>query len=231
MRGNPAGGLSSTAKDLGRWMTIVNGHGPQALDPATRRILESPPPASEGYGAGWQTDEHLPGWWGHAGNRYTHSGHMMRNPTRGWGVAVVVDGATMTDPAYDIANGLVAAIDGRPGPDIPDAVASDRWAAAVLLGALALSGILVLRSRAWARRARGRRLPLILGLVAPCTVMLAVALTPWWAGRLMGGIDLTWSMMTYFSLTPLLTVLGCGLGATAVLVARGLAVHQARDQR
>lgn len=99
MRGNPAGGPSSTAKDLGRWMTIVNGHGPQALDPATRRILESPPPASEGY-AGWQTDEYLPGWWGHAGNRCTHSGHVMRNPTTGWGVAVVVDGATMTDPAY-----------------------------------------------------------------------------------------------------------------------------------
>ncbi len=48
----------------------------------------------------------------------------------------------------------------------------------------------------------------------------ATPVRPPLAGRLVGVVEMTWSMLTYYSLTPLLTVLILGMSSAAVLTAR-----------
>lgn len=57
----------------------------------------------------------------------------------------------------------------------------------------------------------------LLWLLPPIVVAL---LLPPLAGRLVGGIDMTWSMLTYYSLSPLLTILTIALSCAVVLVSR-----------
>jgi CubicO group peptidase (beta-lactamase class C family) len=227
---DPAGALVTTADDLGRWLIASNGDGPAPLSSAVRAQLEVTTPASGGYGAGWAQDEELAGWWGHAGNRYTYSAHTMRNPDSGRAVAVVVNGASMSDPAYAAARDLAALVDdGGPSPavPVPDAVSADRGALAVVAVAAALGGIGVARSRRWARRRAGHPARTVLGLSWLLPPIALALLLPPVAGRVVGGIDMTWSMLTYYSLTPLLTVLALALTCTAVLAARVVALHRA----
>lgn len=225
LRHDPAGALVTTASDLGDWLIASNGNGPTPLSAPVRQQLEKTTPTSGAYGAGWARDEHLDGWWNHGGNRYTYSAAMLRNPTSGWGVAVAVNGASMTDPAYAIAQDLASLVSGGDPVDVPSATAIDRWALLVAAIGVALSTIGVLRSHRWAQRRRGQpaRTALGLGWLLP-PIALALALPPI-AGRLVGGIDMSWSMLSYYSLTPMLLILGTALGCAAVLISRIVALR------
>lgn len=223
MRQDPAGGIFTTADDLGRWLIASNGRGPTPVPKTVRDVLLTTVPAAPDAGAGWMREDR-PGWWGHGGNRYTYSAYAMRNPTTGWAVAVVVNGASMNDPAYDMAQQLAATGEGGPGPTVPSAVRLDRWALAATVGWVACCGLLCVGARRWARRrSRARR---SLGLLWPAVLVMVVVLTPQWAGLLVGGIQLTWPMLSYYSLTPLLTVLAGGAGAACVLTSRVWALRR-----
>lgn len=223
---DPAGALVTTADDLGRWLIASNGNGSTPISSSVRSQLESTTPVSGGYGAGWAEDDELVGWWGHGGNRYTYSAYMLRDPSQGWGVAVVVNGATMSDPAYAAARDLAAFVDGGVPIAVPDAVSVDRWALALTAVAVALGGAGVARSRGWARRRSGRPALTALGLAWLLPPIVLVPLLPPGAGRLVGGIDMSWSMLTYYSLTPLLTVLTVASVCAVVLACRVAALRR-----
>lgn len=223
---DPAGALVTTANDLGRWLMASNGHGPTPLPASVRTQLETTTPASGSYGAGWARDEHLEGWWNHGGNRYTYSAAMLRDPDDGWGVAVVVNGASMNDPAYAVARELAALVEGGEPVTVPSAVAWDRWALLVAAAALALGTVGVLRSRGWARRHPGRSRRTVFGLVWLLPAIAVALLLPPIADRLVGGVDMSWSMLTYYSLSPLLTVITIALACAAVLITRLTALRQ-----
>lgn len=225
MVADPAGGLVTTATDLGQWLIANNGRGGRPLDAATREAMVTTSPASRGYGAGWEQDDRT-GWWGHTGNRYTYSGYMMRNPHTGWGVAVVVNGASMSDPAYAIAQNLAAL---TPDPAnavaeaeaVPDALSTDRLALGVSVVIVLVTALLLWRARAWAERRHRQPIRATLGLLWPTLLVIATALTPLGAGNLVGGIDMEWSMLAYYFLTPLVTALLLGASAAVVLLTRG----------
>ena len=225
LKHDPSGALVTTADDLGRWLIASNGRGPTPLSASVRAHLEAVPPGSS-FGAGWARDGSLPGWWNHGGNRYTYSAAMMRNPSNGWGVAVVVNGATMNDPAYAIAQDLASSVAGGTRVGVPSAVLWDRWALVVAVAAVALGTAGVLRSRTWAQHHRGRSLRTMLGLLWLLPPIGVALLLPPLAGRLMGGIDMTWSMLTYYSLSPLLTFVMIGLSCAVVLVSRLAALRR-----
>jgi CubicO group peptidase (beta-lactamase class C family) len=224
LRHDPAGALVTTANDLGRWLIASNGNGPTPLSASVRSQLEATTPASGSYGAGWAKDD-LDGWWGHAGNRYTYSAYMGRNPSDGWGVAVVVNGASMSDPAYAVAQDLTSLVtDGDPVA-VPSAIAWDRWAQLVAATAVVLGSIGVARARRWARRRSGHPVRIVLSLVWLLPPIALALLLPPAAGELVGGIDMSWPMLTYYSLTPLLTVLTIALACAVVLVCRLVALR------
>lgn len=219
MTDNPAGGVTTTAGDLGRWLVASNGQGGRPVPAAVRAVVESPTPASEGYGGGWSLDDD-PGWLGHGGNINTYNSYMMRNPETGQAVAVVVNGASMSDPAYDAARALVGLgeVD-----QVPSASATDRRTLLALLAVVGLTAGFVWRARAWARRRAHTPWRRTWGLVWPMPVLLAVILTPVWTGYLVGGIDMTWSMLSYYFLTPLVTILAVGIAAAVIICARLIA--------
>lgn len=169
---DPSGALVTTADDLGRWLIASNGRGPTPLSASVRAQLEETP-AGGSYGAGWARDESLAGWWNHGGNRYTYSAAMMRNPSDGWGVAVVVNGASMSDPAYAVAQDLASSVEGGNPVGVPSAVSWDRWALLVAVAAIALGTVGMLRSRKWAQRRRG--IP-----CAPCSACSGCCRRSWW---------------------------------------------------
>jgi len=217
---DPTGSLVTTADDLGRWLIATNGAGTHPLSPFVRAGLQHTTTASGSYGAGWAQDGDLAGWWGHSGNRYTYSAAMLREPVEGWGVAVVVNGASMSDPAYPIAQDLAALVSGAAPMAVPDALLVDRWSAAAA-GIGLLAGVVgVVRARRWAGRRRGRPLLTVLGLVWLVPPVLLATLAPQLASFLLGGIDLTWGMLTYYSLTPLVALLAMGAVSAAVLLRR-----------
>lgn len=218
MASDPAGGAVTTAEDLGRWLIANNGAGPTPVSPQVRQIVQTTSVNSGSYAGGW--DMRSTASYEHSGNRYTYSSYMVRNEAQGWGVAVVVNGASMIDPAYAIAEAIAAVIDpSRPQPgSTPSAVSADRWAALVVVASALATAVLLLRSPRWARR-RGR-VGKALGLAWPSCVVFAALCAPLLAGILMNGIDMEWMMLTYYSLTPLLVVIAMGAMAALVVGAR-----------
>lgn len=226
LRHDPAGALVTTANDLGHWLIASNGNGPTPLSAQVREQLQQTTPASGSYGAGWARDDVLDGWWNHGGNRYTYSAAMLRNPSTGWGVAVVVNGASMMDPAYAAAQDLASLVEGGGPITVPSATSLDRWTLLVAVAGVALSTTGVLRSRGWARRRLGHPGRTVFGLLWLLPPIVVALVLPPVAGRLVGGVDMSWSMLTYFSLTPLLTVLTIALACAAVLSSRLIALKR-----
>lgn len=66
----------------------------------------------------------------------------------------------------------------------------------------------------------------VLGLLRLFPFVIMALLLPPLAGRLVDVVDMTWSMLTYYSLTPLVTVLTVGLASAAVLAARLASVRR-----
>lgn len=229
LRNDPAGGLVTTADDLGRWLIASNGEGLRPLSTGVRSQLVRTSPASGTYGAGWARDDTLPGWWNHGGNRYTYSAAMLRQPVTGWGVAVVVNGASMSDPAYAAALDLASFVEGGGARvTVPSAVAPDRWALVVVLVGAGLATRGLLHAPHWARRRRGHPLRTVLGLLWLMPPIVLALLLPAVASLLVGGIDMSWSMLTYYSLTPVVAVLALAVGSAAVIVGRVVALRRRR---
>jgi CubicO group peptidase (beta-lactamase class C family) len=217
MRDGGAGGVVTTAADLGRWLIAQTGHAPDVLTPKSLAVMHAPSAVSD-YGMGWG-EETVDGrtLLVHSGNLFTYTAVEAIDPNTGYGYAVLFNSASLQDDTYDVLLGLVALSEGR----TPAAPGGGRQAIESTLGLAALAaaglGTLgVLRSRRWARRRAGRALRLI-----PVLLPVAALLTyPRWVSLLMNGRTVTWSQLTYFA-APLTITLGvAALAGAATTVSR-----------
>jgi len=216
-----AGGVVTTASDMGRWLISQAGYGPPMLTPGSLAVSHQPWPGTH-YAMGWG-DEVAEGHklLVHPGNLFTYTAVQAVDPATGFGFAVLTNSAALYDDTYNILLGLVALTDGRT-PTTPGAQRQLTESALALTALVAVGlGILgVLRSRRWARRRAGRAwwqtALRSVGVLAPTAVLVTY---PQWVSFLMNGRAVTWAQLTYF---PTLTIT---LVVTAVA---GLATATAR---
>ncbi|WP_197319159.1 serine hydrolase [Saccharomonospora sp. NB11] len=231
--GGGAGGVVTTAHDLGRWLIAQNGLGPAVVTPESLAVMHRPVGEAE-YGMGWGLqrigDRDL---LVHSGNLFTYTAVQAVDPASGWGFAVLLNSAGLHDDAYDVLVGLVELSGGRT-PEIPG---GGRQGAELALGLLAFAatglGVLgVMRSRRWARRRAGtawwRTLPRWAALGVPIVLLVAY---PELASVLMNGRTVTWAQVTYFALPLTVTLAAAALAATATVVARVIAVRSVESTR
>ncbi|MFF3852888.1 serine hydrolase domain-containing protein [Micromonospora sp. NPDC002575] len=217
-----AGGIVTTASDMGRWLISQTGHGPQVVTDGSLAVLHEPSPGS-GYAMGWGAEE-VEGrtLLVHSGNLFTYTAVQAVDPATGFGFAVMTNSASLYDDTYDVLLGLVALADGR-RPAVPGGgrQTTETALAVTALVAFGLGVLGVLRSGRWARLRAGRAwwrtgLRLVWALV-PVAVLASY---PQWASALMNGRAVTWAQLTYFP-APLTITL-------AVAAAAGLATAAAR---
>jgi hypothetical protein len=148
---NGAGGVVTTARDMGRWLMAQNGHGP--LPDSMLRAMHQPSTVDE-YGMGWSPDEN--GLLVHSGNLWTYNAIQAIDPRTGYGYAVMTNGATLADDTSTILAGLVALTRGE-SPEPPGNSMIEWVLAAVILLSLTLSTLGIRNARRWAiRRLRSR---------------------------------------------------------------------------
>ncbi|GAB7036675.1 MULTISPECIES: serine hydrolase domain-containing protein [Catenuloplanes] len=218
-----AGGVVTTAADLGRWLISQTGHGPQVLTAAGRAALHGPPPG-EDYAMGWSVEvERGRTLLVHSGNLFTYTAVQAVDPVTGHGFAVLTNSAALYDDTYDILLGLSALTgDGEPAATGGGRRTNEAVLALVAATAAGLGTLGVLRSGRWARRRTGRwSRPL--GLLWPLAPAAVFATCPQWLSLLMNGRAVTWAQLTYFP-APLTITL-------AVTAAAGLATVAARLTR
>ena len=92
-----AGGVISTAEDMGRWLAMLTDQGrtpagEQLLSPGLLEEAQSPQPGSKDYGLGWSTSgpDVKPARVGHSGTSSSHSAQLDVIPGSGYGVVVLV---------------------------------------------------------------------------------------------------------------------------------------------
>ncbi|GII72163.1 serine hydrolase [Sphaerisporangium melleum] len=219
--GGGAGGVITTAADMGRWLITQNGYGNRPVRPRSLLAMHAPS-AVGGYGMGWGR-ESLDGaeLLVHAGNLFTYTAVQAIVPDTGYGFAVMTNSAGLYDDTYDVLTGLVAMSRGR-APATPGG--GRQWVELTLgLTALAAAGLGVLgvlRSRRWARRrAGGPAWRLTLGLVTGLPPVALLALYPDLISVLMNGRTVTWEQLTYHAapLTVTMAVAAAAGAATTVM--------------
>lgn len=157
-----AGGVISTAHDMGRWLEMQQLGG---ITPSGTRLLsaqlitESHTVQSEAetYGFGWQrTTTAEPARIGHDGSLTRYSSRMDLVPSSGYGVAVLLDSYTPTiQHPFAISTGLIEVSEGRtPEAGAPAATLIDLAVGAITLLVAALGVRGVLRSPRWVERRR-----------------------------------------------------------------------------
>ncbi len=145
---NGAGGVVTTAADMGRWLVAQNGHGP--FPASLVRTMQEPSVVDE-YGMGWAAgDDGLPV---HSGNLWTYNAVQAIDPATGYGYAVMTNGAGLYDDTQDVLAGLVSLTRGE-SPAVPGGSRQTfEWVlAAVGLVALALGVLGVVRARRWSAK-------------------------------------------------------------------------------
>ena len=157
-----AGGVISTAHDMGRWLAMqqlggVTPDGERLLSEELVEESHTVQPEAETYGLGWQrTTTADPARIGHDGSLTRYSSRMDLVPSSGYGVAVLLDSYTPTlQHPFSISTGLIEISEGRsPELGAPVATLIDLALGAITL-VVALLGVRgVLRSRRWVERRR-----------------------------------------------------------------------------
>jgi CubicO group peptidase (beta-lactamase class C family) len=217
-----AGGVVTTASDLGRWLISQTGQGPQVLTPGSLAVVHEPPPGS-GYAMGWgpvTVDGHT--LLVHSGNLFTYNAVQAVDPATGYGFAVLTNSAALYDDTYDILLGLVALTDGRkPGAPGGQRQVTELVLALVALLAVGLGILGVWRSGRWARRRAGRAWWWTALRLFVTVLPVAVFLTcPQWVSFLMNGRAVTWAQMTYFPAPLTMTLAVCAAAGLATATTR-----------
>ncbi|MEV6637345.1 serine hydrolase domain-containing protein [Actinoplanes sp. NPDC051470] len=206
-----AGGVVTTAADMGRWLISQTGHGPRIVSAAGLREMHTPGPAAGTYAMGWGV-EHADGrtLLVHSGNLFTYTAVEAIDPATGEGWAVMTNSASPVDRTYDqllaLAGGREPELNWRPGT-------LETALGVIALLALGLGVLGVLRARRW----RGRTWRLV-PLLVP-TVVLATC--PLWMSVLIGR-TVTWAQMTYFPVPLTITLAVAALAGLATAAARVL---------
>lgn len=218
-----AGGVVTTASDMGRWLISQNEGG--LLKPGSLAVQHRPG-SDAGYAMGWGEEE-VDGrrLLVHSGNLFTYTAVQAVDPATGYGYAVMTNSAAMYDDTYNVMRGLIAVADGGS----PDAPGGERQQLELVLGlsAVVAAGLGVLgglRARRWALRRAGRaRWWTGLRLAGALIPVVLLATYPQGVSFLTNGRAVTWAQLTYFA-APLTITLG--VAATA-----GLATVLARLAR
>ncbi|MFI9010856.1 serine hydrolase domain-containing protein [Actinosynnema sp. NPDC053489] len=218
-----AGGVITTAADLGRWLISQTGHGTRLLSPEGLRTTHTSSAVAD-YAMGWIPEDGPGGvpLLVHPGNLFTYTAVQAVVPSTGQGFAVLANSAALQDDTYDILNGLIAVAQGRD----PAPAGGGRQVFELVLGLVALvaAGLGVLgvrRSRGWARRRAGtpawRVAPRFVPVLAPAVVLAAY---PDLVSVLMNGRAVTWAQLTYFAVPLTITIVVAALAGAATAVAR-----------
>ncbi|RYB93096.1 class A beta-lactamase-related serine hydrolase [Nocardioides oleivorans] len=160
-----AGGVISTAHDMGAWLAMqqrggVSGDGSRLLSEALVAESHTAQPGAGTYGMGWQhTRTASPARIGHDGSLTRYSSRMDLVPSSGYGTAVLLDSYTPTfQHPFSISTGLIEISEGRtPEVGFPVATALDLALAGLTLLVAGLGARGVVRSRRWAERRRRYR--------------------------------------------------------------------------
>ncbi|MEV8440473.1 serine hydrolase domain-containing protein [Actinosynnema sp. NPDC051121] len=218
-----AGGVITTAADMGKWLISQTGNGEQLVSPEGLRTTHTSSTVDE-YAMGWIPDVGPDGVdvLVHPGNLFTYTAVQAVVPSTGYGFAVLANSAALQDDTYDILNGLIALSQGRdPGP-----VGGGRQQFELVLGLIAVAaiglGVLgVRRSARWARRRAGSppwRVALrFVPLVVPVALLAAY---PDLVSILTNGRTVTWSQLTYFALPLTITLVVTALAAATTATTR-----------
>jgi CubicO group peptidase (beta-lactamase class C family) len=149
---NGAGGVVTTASDMGRWLVAQNGHGPFS---SSLLATMHEPSAVDEYGMGWSPDDD--GLLVHSGNLWTYNAIEAIDPATGRGYAVMTNGSGLYDDTGDIMRGLVALSRGEEPPAVGGSRQTFEWVLAGLgLLALALGTLGVARGRRWATKRQAK---------------------------------------------------------------------------
>ncbi|MBA8955024.1 CubicO group peptidase (beta-lactamase class C family) [Actinomadura namibiensis] len=222
--GSGSGGVITNAHDMGRWLIAQSGQAPRTLNRAALRTMHAPGPATgdHRYGMGWAGEEGGtgPARLVHSGNIFTYNAAQAIVPSTGYGVAVMVNGAGLTDVSWSTLEGLLTLIDGR----TPPAPGRGGHLTELALGLIVLVsvglGVLAgFRARRWARRRaaapRWRIAPRLVPALLPVAVFAAY---PQLVSLIIGGRAVTWAQLTYFA-APLTIALAAAALAGLVAVA------------
>ena len=213
-------GLVTTAGDLLQWTRwLATGEPGGILRPATRarliaRALEAR--TTDGFEA---SGDRL----GKSGMQMTEMSHLLIDPARGTGAAVVVNTSDMHGSAFAIASGALDVIEGRARAPLGHTARFTNvgYAAALILAAW-LGGRGVRRAGRWAVRRRdvGRAGTLGRLVWLPLLTVPVIGL-PQIVGMLtLGTRTISWTQITYLLLTPLVVLVGVAGAGLAVFVAR-----------
>lgn len=226
-----AGGVITTADDMGRWLIAQHGHGPAVVAPESLAELHRPVTEAE-YAMGWQrVDER--DLLVHSGNLFTYTAVQAVDRTTGWGFAVLLNSAGLYDDAYEVLTGLVELSRGGTA-GVPG---GSRQTVELMLGLLALAaiglGLLgVVRAKRWARaRGRGSRWWIGLRLVGVAVPSAVFAAYPDLVSVLMNGRTVTWEQLTYFALPLTVTLALAALASVATVAARAVALRSVGSVR
>lgn len=155
-----AGGVITTAEDMGAWLGIqqrggVTADGTRLLSEDLIEESHTRQPQAEIYGFGWQhTSRQDPARVGHGGTMRTYTSRMDLVPDSGYGVAVLLDSQTPTlAHSFELSTGLIEVSDGRsPEVGAPIATFID-LGVGLLTIAIGLLGVLgARRARQWAAK-------------------------------------------------------------------------------
>ncbi|MFI5911923.1 serine hydrolase domain-containing protein [Dactylosporangium sp. NPDC051541] len=220
-----AGGVVTTAADMGAWLISQSGAGTQVVRPESLAAMHTPTRIAE-YGMGWgPVTADGTTLLVHSGNLFTYNAVEAIDPATGYGYAVMTNSASLYDDTYDVMTGLVALSQGRS----PAAPGGTRQLTELVLGligfgAIALTVLAVVRSRRWARRRSGRAawrtgLRLVPLLLPVCGLVLYPRIISF----LTNGRTVTWAQLMFFAApltATLVTAALAGLVTAAVRLVR-----------
>lgn len=187
-----AGGVVSTAADMGRWLAMqqregVTASGERLLPAELVRESHTRQPGADRYGLGWVNSgpDVSPARVSHSGVITGFNAQQDLVPSMDLGVVVMLNSFTTTlEHAYEISSGIITIMGGgEPELGLPTAIISDLVLGALTLLVLALGARGVRRGAGWADRRRERGLPrfalrLAPQLIVPTLAVLVFAVVP-----------------------------------------------------
>jgi CubicO group peptidase (beta-lactamase class C family) len=187
-----AGGVITTARDMGRWLAMQNRQGVTAdgrrlLSADLLRLSHRPQPGAGRGGLGWQLSGPgvSPARIGHSGNLGGYNAQADLVPSSGYGVAVLLNSFTTTrEHAYEISSGIIDITEDRSveiGTPVPTII--DLALGVATLAAAGLTVLGIRRAGPWVERRKdwpGWRfgLRLLPQLIMPSTAVLIFAVVP-----------------------------------------------------
>lgn len=172
-----AGGMISTASDMGRWLLVQTGGANSVLSAEGLADTHAASASAPGYALGWNV--HPDGRLSHSGDLAAYSAHATFFQTEaGGGDGLVVLTNAANAPSADIALGVLALMQSREPPSVrpPLSQLLDFVLTGVLLAAIALAAVDLARTPRWIRRHLGRPAWRIGLDVAPQAALVALVM-------------------------------------------------------